>query len=193
MVNDAIAICETELLLQTAKGDCAAFEQLFKTYQPSLLFLVHKITRNISAAEEIVQDVFLKIWLTRETLSEIENFKNYLFIVSRNQALNLLDKELRTRRRHNEYENEIKVVTETPQEDAYHLIDEAISQLPQQQRAAWLLSRHEGLSYEKIAMRMNLSEKTVKRHIRLATDSLKDYILQHNTELALLLLLACFL
>lgn len=66
--------------------------------------------------------------------------------------------------------------SEPDSEDAnrpYHLIDEAIQRLPSQQQSAWLLSRHEGLTYEEIAVKMGLSKKTVKNYIRIATDSMK--------------------
>lgn len=186
---------EAELLLRVSRGEEAAFRELFGIYQPGLLFLVHKITRNMGSAEEIVQDIFLKIWLTRENLGQIRSFKNYLFIISRNQALKLIDKEIRQRNRQQAYEKDTQTVGDVDHDDErpFHLIDEAIERLPGQQKTAWLLSRHEGLTYEQIAEQMGLSEKTVKRHIRLATDSMKEYISAHNAALLILLLTANYL
>jgi RNA polymerase sigma-70 factor (family 1) len=185
---------EAELLQRTAHGDESAFRDLFAIYQPSLLYLVHKIIRDMRTSEEIVQDIFLKIWLTRDNLTDIKNFKNYLFIISRNQSLNLLDKELRLRHKQAEYENDLSVVDDTGAEGLpYHLIDEAIHRLPNQQKTAWLFSRHEGLSYEAIGGQMGLSVKTVKRHIRLANDSIREYLVIHGNELLLLLLICNYL
>jgi RNA polymerase sigma-70 factor (family 1) len=185
---------EAGLLLRTAAGDESAFRELFGMYQPSLLYLVHKITRNMGAAEEAVQDIFLKVWLTRESLYKIQHFKNYIFIVARNQALNVLDKQVRERNKQQDYQRTTEESRESSDNGLpYHLIDEAIHRLPQQQRRAWLLSRHEGMSYEEIGTRLSISQKTVKRHIRLATDSIKDYVVTHNTELLVLLLVANYL
>jgi RNA polymerase sigma-70 factor (ECF subfamily) len=186
---------EAELLIRISKGEEAAFRELFTLYQPGLLFIVDKITRNMAAAEEVVQDIFLKIWQTRETLEGIKSFKNYLFVISRNKALKLIEKEIRERNRQENYHNDTQTGGYSVQEDErpFHLIDEAIERLPAQQKTAWLLSRHEGLTYVQIAAQMELSEKTVKRHIRLATDSMKVYISTHNAALLVLLIAANYL
>jgi RNA polymerase sigma-70 factor (family 1) len=189
---------EAELLLRTAKGDDKAYRLLFDEYQPLLLSFVFRITRNMVETEEIVQDIFLKLWMSKETLSEVKNFKNYLFILSRNAALNSIDKEMRRQRNQQAFEkSKVGIAKEEPDgEDPnrpYHLIDEAIQRLPGQQQSAWLLSRHEGLTYEQIAEKMGISAKTVKRHIRTATDSMKDYISTHNMQLVILLVTVNYL
>ncbi len=181
---------EADLLLQTSKGDESAFRELFDVYQPLLLSFVFRITKNRVTTEEIVQDIFLKIWMTRESLAGIQSFKNYLFIVSRNQALNLIDKERRARNRQSAYEKEVTGNHDAPEEKMYHLIDEAIDRLPGQQKTAWLLSRHEGLTYAEIAEQMGLSAKTVKNYIAIATDSMKSYLSERNLPLLLLLIAA---
>ncbi len=184
---------EAELLLRTANGDDKAYRQLFDEYQPLLLSFVFRITRNMAETEEMVQDIFLKLWMTKETLAEVKNFKNYLFILSRNRALNFIDMEMRRQRKQQAFEKsaaENANQSEPDTEDAnrpYHLIDEAIQRLPSQQQSAWLLSRHEGLTYEEIAVKMGLSKKTVKNYIRIATDSMKEYISANNLPLVVLL------
>ena len=143
--------------------------------------------------------------MTRENLSDIRNFKNYLFIICRNQALNLVEKEKRLYQQRKIYEKDMLSTTnassevtisgeeEGGPERPYHLIDEAIDRLPAQQQKAWLLSRHEGMTYEEIATKMALSRETIKYYIRLANDSIKDYIADHNIQLLLLLLAARYL
>lgn len=148
----------------------------------------------MAATEEIVQDVFLKIWMTKESLGDIRSFKNFSFTLSRNQALNFIDKEIRRKKREDQFLQ--NGGEDNPTQDdkrPYHLIDEAINRLPNQQQTAWLLSRHEGLTYEEIAEQMNLSPKTVKRYIRIATDSMKEYISTHNLSLAILLASVAYL
>lgn len=194
---------ETDLLSRTARGEDAAFRELFDEYQPMLLSFVFKITKNLAATEEIVQDILLKIWMTKENLVNIRSFKNYSFTLARNQALNYIDKEIRRKNREEQFKKNAEagyVGSGREMDDSiedekrpYHLIDEAINRLPNQQQTAWLLSRHEGLTYEEIAEQMNLSPKTVKRYIRIATDSMKEYISTHNLPLAILLASVAYL
>ncbi len=186
---------ERDLLLRTAQGDERAFRALFDQYKRLLLSFVYRITQDHASAEEIVQDIFVKIWMTREGLTAIQSFKNYLFIVSRNQSLNLVEKEKRLFLKQQAYQKEMlsKPPEHPESERPYHLIDEAIERLPAQQQRTWLLSRHEGLTYEEIAQKMNLSRETVKYYIRLANDSIKDYIADNNIQLFVLLLAAGYL
>jgi RNA polymerase sigma-70 factor (ECF subfamily) len=83
---------EKELLEKIAAGDHVAFTTLFDNYHHSLGAFVFSITKSKELAEEITLDVFLKIWMTREALAEVKNFKAYLFTVSRNAAIVLFAK-----------------------------------------------------------------------------------------------------
>lgn len=172
---------EKELLLKVAGGDEAAFRVLFDHHQPLLMTYVFSVTKSVPFAEEIVQDIFLKIWMTKETLAKVNSFKNYLFIVSRNQAINFTKKLGRELEKRSEYEGYVKMEVAgqgTDEELAthYHLIDQAIDRLPPQQQKVYLLSRHEGLTYQEIGDQMGLSPRTVKRYIRISTDSIKGFI-----------------
>ena len=74
---------ERELLAKVARGDQRAFNELFEAYYSTLGEYVLKTTKSISLTEEIVQDAFIKIWMKRETLTQISNFKNYLIVTCR--------------------------------------------------------------------------------------------------------------
>src|SRR6478735_11143470 len=77
---------EKELLALIAKGDEIAFSKLFFQFKDRIYSIAFKLTKSTIAAEEIVQEVFLKIWLKRASLTEIENFSAYLFIIARNDV-----------------------------------------------------------------------------------------------------------
>lgn len=81
---------EADLLALVAKGDERAFTELFDAYYRQLGEYVYKLTESMEVTEEIVQDVFIKIWLKKEKLPELDNFSYYLFILSKNQTLNHL-------------------------------------------------------------------------------------------------------
>ena len=181
------------LLSKVSKGDELAFRKLFCHYYPFLASHIFRITGSREITEEIVHDVFLKIWLTRETLAEIHDFKAYLVIVSRNHALNALRKIANDARQHQNWLTEVKQETGADPTDVYYsLIDEAIDQLTDRQKEIYLLHRHQRFSYEAIARRLQLSRETVKNHLQSATASITKYIRKKINTLPLILFILIF-
>ena len=181
---------EKELLLRVAGGDEIAFRSLYDTYHPLLVTYIFRITRSIGETEEIVHDVFLKIWMARESLAEIENVKAYLFVVSRNHAFNAIKRRLREMLQRNKWIQDTNLLHESDEgqdDEVNTLIDKAIDQLPPQQKKVFLLSRYEKLTYQEIAAHMGISRETVKTYLKHATISISKYI-KENIEIALLLL-----
>jgi RNA polymerase sigma factor (sigma-70 family) len=89
---------EHELLQLILKGDEFAFAKLFEFYKDSVYGIAFKVTRSTIIAQEIVQNVFLKIWQRRESLHEIQNFSAYLFAITRNdvyKALKVIAKNIK--------------------------------------------------------------------------------------------------
>ncbi|MBS7563890.1 sigma-70 family RNA polymerase sigma factor [Mucilaginibacter sp. Bleaf8] len=182
---------EKALLQQVAAGNEQAFRCLFMQYHQLLATHIYRITESAEVAEEIVQDVFLKIWLNRHTLLTVANFKAYLFVASKNHALNELRKIVRERIKQNSYiteairhNNELTEVNHT----YYALLDKAIDQLPAQQKKVYLLSRHERLKYTEIGQRLGISTESVKKYLQLAKSSINGFLLK-NQEVSLSLLL----
>jgi RNA polymerase sigma-70 factor (ECF subfamily) len=181
---------ERELLIQVASGNEYAFRQLFMEHHQQLGVHMLRITSSTELAEEIVQDVFLKIWLTRETLVGVDNFKAYLFVISKNHALNCLKKLAKERVLIKKLEDSSfgTLVPEAADTDMYYnLLDEAIDQLPPQQQKVYLLSRHGRLKYAEIADQLELSRETVKKYLQIATTSITEYVHEHLEVTALLL------
>lgn len=182
---------EEDMLIRVSVGDEDAFRQLFLKYHQQLGMHIFRITNSTDVAEEIVQDVFLKIWMSRETLIRVRNFKAYLFVISKNHTLNCLRKLSRERIHKQEWEdNSVKIlISENDSFNIYYcLLDEAIDQLPPQQQKVYLLSRHERLRYVEIANRLNLSCETVKKYLQIATASITAYV-KTNSEAAINLLI----
>ncbi|MCU7550113.1 sigma-70 family RNA polymerase sigma factor [Chitinophagaceae bacterium LB-8] len=179
-MTDPLLYDETTLLVLVAKGDETAFRQLFKHWQPFLSTHIFRITESRELTEEIVQDVFLKIWMSRESLSEIENFKAYLIVVSRNHAINALRKVAKESR---QWKYWVREYTETekaadPSIIYYSMIDEAIDRLPSRQKEVYLLHRHERLTYHQIAEQLGISKETVKTHLELAVAAISKCVKQ---------------
>ncbi|MBE9599423.1 RNA polymerase sigma factor [Pedobacter sp. MC2016-24] len=184
---------EATLLALVAKGDQRAFSNLFDAYFRQLGEYVYKLTESIEVTEEIVHDVFIKIWLKKEILVDLDNFSHYLFILSKHQTLNHLRKKANDEVRQLEWLKDFK--EETYMMDDYPIIEEyrilmdaAVEKLPPQQKKVYKLSREGRLKHDEIAKILNISPETVKKHIKLALRSIKNELSSKNDAVVVLVL-----
>jgi len=186
-----VLLSERELLLRVASGDEHAFSELFNAHHQHLGTHIYRITDSVELAEEVVQDIFLKIWMNRETLKAVQNFKAYLFVISKNHALNCLRKLAKQRTHQKSIEDNITKLQLADNNDTagyYTLLDEAIDHLPPQQQKVYLLSRHNRLKYDEIASQLGLSRETVKKYLQGATHSITNFV-QANIDLTLMVVI----
>lgn len=178
---------EKALLIKVAGGDQYAFRELYLYWHQVLAGYIYRITESKSLTEEIVQDAFLKIWMARETLAEIDNFKYFLLVVSRNQAFDVLKKQLKEQEKRQAWEkaNSARPYNEQTENEPFpsSVIDAAIDHLPPRRKEVWLLSRHERLTYKEIAGRLGISRESVKTHLKLASDAITQFIRAHLPSL----------
>ena len=175
---------EAELLLHIAEGNEKAFSALYYKYHHRLGIYLYQLTSSRAFAEEILQDVFCKVWDKRSQLPEIENFQLWLFTVSKNHALNCLRKMVRERLERKGWEKDqldLPSLDQVTAEDRLQLIDKAISQLPPQQKKVFLLSRYKRLKYAEIAQELDQSKETIKSSLQIATSSISKYVVNHLT------------
>lgn len=185
---------EKELLLRIADGDEQAFAAVFKRYFHHMYLTILRYTKRHSDAEDIVQQVFVKLWEKRESVAAIEELDKWLFTV----ALN----EFRMRFRRNvlsdQYRQHLAEIFDeeyaSPEEmlisrQKAAIVSKAIGNLSPKQQEAYLLSREEGLTYAQIATKMGLEPTTVKEHISRAVKAIKAFILEHRQEFLLVILL----
>lgn len=176
------------LLQQVAKGDEFSFRLLYENWQGQLASYIFRITKSKEITAEIVQDVFLKIWISREALSEVDNFKSYLFIVSRNQAINALKKAMRELKKVRDWEKISKDETQSEdfENERFSLVDEAIEQLSPRQKEVFILHRYEKFTYQQIADKLGIGKESVKTHIGLAVKAITKYLKGHLLLIAFL-------
>jgi RNA polymerase sigma-70 factor (ECF subfamily) len=192
---------EKSLLTRVSQGDETAFGILFHTYHNKLGSYILKLTESFPLTEEIVQDVFLTIWQHRATLEDIKQFEPYLFVIARNRAFNCLKQMARERLRQEQWESHLRNEPdveeyiggrdgyETPGWDGYKtLIDQAISQLPPQQKKVYQLHNQQNMGYPDIALQLGLSATTVKKHMSLALRKIRDYVSSHMDPVSILFL-----
>lgn len=177
---------ERALINKIKQGDIKAYETLFHTYYAYLCAFATKVLLNPEAAEEIVQDFFVKLWESRAEITIDTSVKNYLFRSVKNRCLNHIKHE-KIKTRHAE-----KVLSSASQSQTSHQfyevfladeIEKSIAALPAKRREIFRLSRQEGLKYREIAERMNLSVKTVEAQMGLAIKHLREKLKKYNTFL----------
>ncbi len=176
---------EKILLQRISEGAQDAFKDVYARYHEKIYALAFHLTRYEVVAEEIVQDVFLKVWMQKETLPEICDFESWLFILARNHIYTWL--KTSARRQVHETLADGHVSVEPLEVDAAihrkeleNLLNEAIRQLSPQQQQVYILSREEQLTREAIAGRLGLSSETVKVHMSRAMRSIRAYIMSRR-------------
>ena len=184
---------EQELLVQLKMGDEAAFTQLFKDYSPTVYKAAYLFLKSNTLAEEVVQDVFLKLWLKRAEMDVIRRLDDYLFIMARNIIFDRIKKVAY------ETAGQAALPQEEPfVDDAEYLVrqhqcqaflKEAVDMLPPQQKEVYHLSRVEGLSHQVIAMQLKLSPLTVKKHMTLALQTIRKHLGNHLHHIIVMILL----
>lgn len=175
---------------QIAAGDEFAFAQLFDFYRDKVFAIALKLTGVRSAAEDVVQEVFLKIWLNREKLTEVTYFKAYLNTITTNHVYNMLRKVgneycFLTEMLSKEQVNTSDTLTLSAFHELQDIVHRAIAQLPMQQKKVYLLSREEGLKYAEIADKLHIAPSTVKSHMIEALRNLKTQLKANGVEISL--------
>ena len=158
------------LLEQLKTGDRKTFGHIYMEYSPRVYRFAQRYMNNSADIEEVVQDVFVRLWEARMNVNPALNFDNYLFTITRNLIFN------RHRTRINEvYVQDTLLASleqeyDTPEDkiiahDLAQFIDSIVEQLPPKQQEVFNLSRREMLTYKEIAQQLGISEKTVEAHI----------------------------
>lgn len=172
------------LQLIATNDDEKAFATLVSRYWNNIYAQAITYLKNSHQAQDVVQEVFLKIWEKRSMLPDVERFDSFLFIIARNRIISELRKKLTLPLNDNLAEESTDNTTLPDKSLSFKILQEhlkaAVDLLPPQQKMAYLLSREEGLSYEAIAVKMNLSKETVKKHIGRALNFLRTYIRTHS-------------
>ena len=170
-----------EYFQSLAIGDTGAFGTIFELYKKRVFAVALKMLKSETEAEEIVQDVFLSIWLAKAKLSDINNPEAYLFTITYNTIYAYLKKASRNKQLLNTIIDHLSQIQNITDETiAVHetgkLINEAIQQLPLQQRTIYELCKQEGLSYDEIAEHMHLSSNTVRNHLAEAMKKIRAFL-----------------
>lgn len=160
---------EKEAIAKIKNGDQDAFAYIYERYWPKVYNFTNLYILSPDCSEEIVQEVFIKLWENRADIDEHKNFDGYLFIITRNLIFN------HSRKNFNLifYQTTLQEAIEEPHSveeelesaDLREYINVLIGSLPPRQKEVFKLSREEQLTYNEIAKKLRISEKTVERHM----------------------------
>jgi len=169
---------ENDLLTALRTGDQHAFSVIFKRYWYHLYSLAYNKVQSHEVAEEIVQDLLVTLWEKRNVLL-ITNLSHYLNVSLKNRCIDHIRRNA-TKEKYWHYIKSYFPVMEVEEEVIAHELEEAlekgIAQLPEKSRMIFKLNRLDGLSNSEIAVRIQLSEKSVEYHITKSLKQLKRYL-----------------
>lgn len=171
---------EKDLYEAIVEGDQAAFTLFYNKHIDRLSCRVFSVLKNKEHTEEVIQDVFCTLWNRRHEIVKIQNMEAYLYILARNGALNRIKAEVRRQKLEHifftEQEQQPLSIDAVSDQQYDELLDEAIAQLPNQQKQAFILSKFDRKKYLEIATHMNISRETVKKYLQLASASVKKHL-----------------
>lgn len=190
---------EMVLQKQISLGDEQAFKTLFDHYSPRLYHYILGIVKSKEVAEELVMDVFLKLWLAKDMMTEIENVNGFLFRIAYNKSIDFFravanDKQL-TKNLQEKVPMQAQASADTSllMQEYASKIREAIDLLPPQRKKIFTLSQEEGLTNLQIAQELGISKSTVNNTLVLARQFIKDYLAKNLDLVVLMTAISCIL
>lgn len=176
---------EKEIITQLKQGDHKAFEWVYNRYWSQVYNFCRLYINSIEDTKEVAQQVFVKIWEVRTFIDEEKSFKGFLFIITRNIIFNLSKKKFNedfyklsvlNAYSASNIQTEYSIEEAMEEKELREYINQLIQSLPSRQKEIFLLSRKSHLSYKEIAIKLNISEKTVEHNISKALKYLRENI-----------------
>lgn len=172
------------IILQLQQDNECAFKQLYEQYYSRVVAFIVGMIKKEDIANDLAQDVFVNLWLSRKRLNISQNLQNYIFVASRNSAINYLKKELAHVHEQIETVHE-KIYVKSNVEDSIYsreihlLIEMVVSEMPKQRQHIYRMSREEGLSNNEIANKLGISKRSVENQLSMALKEIKQTILTY--------------
>lgn len=183
---------DQELITRLKNGDMLAFDQVYEQYSHKLFSFVFKILKNENDAEEIVQEVFVKIWESRHKLGSCKLFNSYIFTIAYNHSISLIRKKINNKK-YLEYLKYSSVINATPSgiseiesNELSDQVERLIEKLPERQKQIYRLHREKGFTYPEIANQLGISQNTVENHMAKALKYLRRNLLNNTTLISLM-------
>jgi len=182
---------ERELLSLLKQGNEQAFEKIYDSYSSRLFGNVFKMVKSETTTQEILQDVFIKIWSNRDSIDLDKSFRSYLFRIAENQVYDFFRKASRDKKIQaqlfagatEEYEH---IETMIHRKENALLLQKAIDSLSPQRQQVFRLIKLDNKSYEEVSRQLGISVSTISDHIVKANKAIREFIFTHN-DMAIIL------
>lgn len=194
-MNKASEIKDQELARSVRLGSKEGFRMLYERYGGKIHAFSYSYLKSEHDAEELVQDVFLKIWDKRDTLDETANIRSFIYKIAVNSIYDFIRRK-NVERAFSDFSASTKSFSdETWQDVVFHdmvsQIEGLVQKMPDQRRQIFRLSKEQGFSNEEIAAKLNLSKRTVENQLYRATAFLKQNLILDSTLATLVYYLFC--
>ena len=180
---------DTELMLQVRDGELDQLGVLFERHHRTLYNFFLQLTRSVTASEDLVQEVFLRMLKYRHTYRGDSEFTIWMFRIARNARADYFRKKSRDSGSHDEADDSLPSNEKNPgerleAEQDVELIQSALAKIPEQDREVLLLSRYENITYKQIAELLDCQEGTIKARVHRALQKLKDAFFELSGDIA---------
>lgn len=178
---------EKTIVRRLKRGDSDAFKELYNEYVKQLYAFTLRTAKSPALAEDVVHDVFVKIWKTRHQIDPERSFRAYLFTIARNHLLNLIKRSSHEKNIINQMlANAVPMQHNSTAEqvlynESLYLFHEAIKQLPAKRKEVFQLCHLENLTYEETAERLGITSSTVNSQMVEARKFIKEYLTRKNS------------
>jgi RNA polymerase sigma-70 factor, ECF subfamily len=177
-----VEVDEQKLIKNLIKGDTKAFEYFYLGYYKNLLFVANQYLHDLAEAEEIVQEVFCRVWHYRKNMDASLSFKAYIITIAKRLIYNKAKKKINQVTYEKYQQTHCRESSNILEEylnfnELNQQINSKIQQLPDKRREIFIMSRIEGLSHKEIAEKLNISTNTVESQITKAIKFLKDSLI----------------
>jgi len=183
---------ETKLVKSLCKGNLLAFNTLFGEYSDRLYLFAFGYLKSEAEAEELVQEVFTRIWEKRKELKAELSFKSFIFTI----AFNIIKKHFRKEACLSEYfrtivheDYDFQTTQKITYSSLFQYVTELVNQLPRKRKEIFMMSRFEGLSIKEISEELNISHKTVENQLTDALKFIRTYLKSESLSIILFFLL----
>lgn len=161
---------QTDLLHRISQNDEHAFSELYRVYQPGLRDFFRRYVHADTLADDLCQELFIKLWDNRRQLAGIRAFRPYLYVIARNLALNSLKRIAVSQRAMGELLRHYPVQQEATEQTVIDreyrmLLNQALARLPRRSREIFALCREQGKSYDEAASALGISRNAIKNHM----------------------------
>jgi len=169
------------LLIRLSEGDEIAFVKIYNQYRHKIYTYAWQLSKSADTADEIVQEVFIRIWQKRAQINTELSFNAYIRKITLNHVLNHLKKVARQKSLQEEVFQLIEINTSHTEDQLLEkelrkIYVDAIARLPAQKKLIYQMSRTEELSHEEIALKLEISKNTVKNHMVEASRFIREYV-----------------